>query len=525
MSDLTVTVDRSTSPSTITYAPVFNLAVPMIDRHLDEGRGAKVAIRTIDQEVTYAELAERVNRCGNALLGQGLAPGQRMLMIVKDCPEFIYLFYGAVKAGIVPVPLNTLLRASDYQYMMEDSGAAGLVYSPEYAGEVEPALEASDNKPELVVTTEGEDGLAPLIEAASASLDPTPSTAEGECFWLYSSGSTGRPKGVVHSQRDVLVNAELYGVGILAMNENDTYFSAAKLFFAYGLGNSMNMPFWVGGTVALSDRVPSPDMTFELIERFRPTLYFGVPTLYAAQLRALESATPDLGSLRLVVSAGETLPADLYRRWIERTGVTVLDGWGSTECTHVVITNHPNDHRPGHTGTVVLGYDAKLVDDDDNDTPDGEIGRLMVKGHSVATRYWNQPEKTAATMKGDWIDTGDTYIRDADGWFTYCGRSDDMIKVGGIWCSPAEIEARLIEHPSVLEAAVVGRDDDDALTKPEAFIILNDPADAGDTLSQALMEHCKSGLARYKYPRWIHFVDELPKTATGKIQRFKLRQA
>ena len=435
------------------------------------------------------------------------------------------MFYGAVKAGIVPVPLNTLLRASDYQYMMEDSGAVGLVYSPEYAGEVEPALEASAHKPGMVVTTEGEDGLAPLIEAASASLDPTPSTAEGECFWLYSSGSTGRPKGVVHSQRDPVVNAELYGIGILAMNENDTYFSAAKLFFAYGLGNSMNLPFWVGGTVALSDRVPSPDMTFELIERFQPTLYFGVPTLFAAQLRALESATPDLGSLRLVVSAGETLPADLYRRWIERTGVTVLDGWGSTECTHVVITNHPNDHRPGHTGTVVPGYEAKLVDDDDNDTPDGEIGRLMVKGHSVATRYWNQPEKTAATMKGDWIDTGDTYIRDADGWYTYCGRSDDMIKVGGIWCSPAEIEARLIEHPSVLEAAVVGRDDDDALTKPEAFIILNDPADAGDALSQALMEHCKSGLARYKYPRWIHFVDELPKTATGKIQRFKLRQA
>jgi benzoate-CoA ligase family protein len=286
----------------------------------------------------------------------------------------------------------------------------------------------------------------------------------------------------------------------------------------------MNMPFWVGGTVVLSDRVPSPDMTFELIEQFQPTLYFGVPTLYAAQLRALETATPNLGSLRLVVSAGETLPADIYRRWIERTGVTVLDGWGSTECTHVVISNHPNEHRPGHTGRAVPGYEARLVNDDDSDTADGEIGRLMIKGQSIATLYWNQPEKTAATMKGEWIDTGDTYIRDNDGWFTYCGRSDDMIKVGGIWGSPAEIEARLIEHPSVLEAAVVGRDDDDELTKPEAFIILNDPADAGDALSKVLSEHCKSGLARYKYPRWIHFVEELPKTGTGKIQRFKLRQ-
>ncbi len=524
MSDFIVTVDRSTSPSTITFPPVFNLAVPMIDRHLDEGRGARIAIRTIDQEVTYAELAERVNRCGNALLGQGLAPGQRMLMIVKDCPEFIYLFYGAVKAGIVPVPLNTLLRTPDYQYMIEDSGCSGLVYSPEYVAEVEPALAAASNPPGMIVTTEGEDGLVALIEAASASLEPVPSTAEGECFWLYSSGSTGRPKGAVHLQRDALVHAERYAVGIIHMDENDTCFSVAKLFFAYGLGNSMNLPFWVGGTTALSDRVPSPDMTFELIERFRPTLYFGVPTLYAAQLRALESATPDLTSLRLCISAGETLPADIYRRWNERTGVTVLDGWGSTECTHIVISNRPEDHRPGRSGPVVPGYETKLVDDDDNEIPDGEVGRLIIKGQSIAALYWNQPEKTAATMKGEWIDTGDTYIRDSDGWLTYCGRSDDMIKVGGIWCSPAEIEGKLIEHPSVLEAAVVGRADADELTKPEAFIILNDPADASDALSQALLDHCKSGLARYKYPRWFNFVEELPKTATGKIQRFKLRQ-
>jgi len=525
MSDFTVTVDRSTSPSAITFAPVFNLAVPMIDRHLDEERGDKVAIRTVDGDVTYAELAERVNRCGNALLDHGLAPGQRMLMIVKDCPEFIYLFYGAVKAGIVPVPLNTLLRTPDYQFIIEDSGGAALVYSPEYSAEVEPALEASSKKPAMVVTTEGAGGLSGMIRSASASLDPAPSTADSECFWLYSSGSTGRPKGVVHHQRDALVHAEHYGVGILAMEENDSVFSAAKLFFAYGLGNAMNLPLWTGATAVLSDRVPSPDMTFELIEKFRPTIYYGVPTLFAAQLRALESATPDLSSLRLTVSAGETLPADIYRRWIERTGVTVLDGWGSTECTHIVISNRQDDHRPGSSGRAVDGYEARLVDGDGNNIADGEIGRLLVKGQSICSQYWNQPEKTAATIKGDWIDTGDTYICDADGWFTYCGRSDDMIKVGGIWCSPAEIEARLIEHPSVLEAAVVGHADEDELTKPAAYIILNDPADAGDALSQVLLEHCKSGLARYKYPRWIHFVEELPKTATGKIQRFQRRQA
>ena len=525
MSDFTVNVDRSTSPAKITFAPVFNLAVPMIDRHLDEGRGDKVAICTVDGDVTYAELAERVNRCGNALLGNGLAPGQRLAMVVKDCPAFIYLFYGAIKAGIVPMPLNTLLRTPDYQFIIEDSGGDGLVYSPEYAAEVEPAIAAASHIPSLIIMTEGADGLDGMIKGASPSLDPAPSTADGECFWLYSSGSTGRPKGVVHHQRDALVQAELYGTGILAMDENDSVFSAAKLFFAYGLGNAMNFPLWVGATAVLSDRIPSPDMTFEMIEQFRPTIYFGVPTLYAAQLRALESATPDLGSLRLTVSAGETLPADIYRRWIERTGVTVLDGWGSTECTHIVISNRQDDHRPGSSGRTVPGYEARLVDDDGNDIPDGEIGRLLIKGQSICAQYWNQPEKTAATIKDGWIDTGDTYIRDPDGWFTYCGRSDDMIKVGGIWCSPAEIEARLIEHPSVLEAAVVGRADDEELTKPEAFIILNDPADAGDALSEALLEHCKSGLARYKYPRWIHFVEELPKTATGKIQRFQLRQA
>jgi benzoate-CoA ligase family protein len=525
MSDFTVNVDRSKNPAEITFAPVFNLAVPMVDRHLDEGRGGKVAIRTVNGDVTYAELAERVNRCGNALLDNGLKPGQRMPMIVKDCPEFIYLFYGAVKAGIVPIPLNTLLRTPDYQYIIEDSGGAGLAYSPEYAGEVEPALAAMAKKPSLIFKTEGTGGLGEMMEKASATLDPAPSTADGECFWLYSSGSTGRPKGAVHHQRDALVNAEYYGVGITGIDENDTVFSAAKLFFAYGLGNAMNFPLWVGATTVLSDRIPSPAMTFEMIEQFRPTIYFGVPTLYAAQLRALETATPDLSSLRLTISAGETLPADIYRRWIKRTGVTVLDGWGSTECTHIVISNRRDDHRPGSSGQAVPGYEARLVGDDGKDVPDGEIGRLMIRGRSICVQYWNQPEKTAATIKGEWIDTGDTYIRDADGWFTYCGRSDDMIKVGGIWCSPAEIEARLIEHPSVLEAAVVGRADDDELTKPEAYIILNDPSDASDELSAALLDHCKSGLARYKYPRWIHFVEDLPKTATGKIQRFQLRQS
>ena len=519
-----VGIDRSATPARLAFPDRFNLAVAMIDRHLSEGRADKVAIRADDDCLTYGRLAADVNRAGNALRTIGAAQGERIVMVVKDCPAFITLFYGAIKAGIVPVPINTLLRAQDYRYMIEDSDCAGLVYSPEYAAEIEPALQAASRRPRFVLQTEGEAGFGSLRDAAADTLDAVPSTQEAECFWLYSSGSTGRPKGTVHRQRDIAVNAEHYAVGAIGLNEDDVCFSAAKLFFAYGLGNSMNFPFWVGATAILSDRVPSPDMTFEVIEAHRPTVYFGVPTLYAAQLRALEAGPRELSSLRMCISAGEALPPDIFRRWMERTGLPILDGIGSTEATHIFISNTATAYRPGTSGRVVPGYQGRVVDEAGNDVPYGEPGRLIVLGQSAASHYWNQPEKTAQTMKGDWLDTGDTYMRDEDGWFTFCGRSDDMIKVGGIWCSPVEIEARLIEHPNVLEAAVVGRADSDGLVKPEAFVILNDVADSGEALGAELLEHCKTGLARYKYPRWINFVDTLPKTATGKIQRFRLRE-
>ncbi len=524
MKDNTVHVDRSRTPAKLTFSPVFNMAVPMIDRHLEEGRADKVFIRTMEEEVTYGELAENVNRCGNALLGLGIAKGERVLMVIKDCPAFFYVYWGAIKAGIVPVALNTLLRSADYRYMIEDSGCAALVMSPEYAAEVEPALDEAQHKPDVVVRTEGESGLGALMAAASPDLDPAPAAPTDDCFWLYSSGSTGQPKGVVHRQRDLILTCVYYADGILGVTEDDVFFSAPKLFFAYGLGNAMSNPLWCGGTTVLSDRVPSPEMTFEMIERFRPTLYFGVPTLYAAQLRALETGDADLTSIRLCVSAGEPLPPDIFRRWTERTGLLVLDGIGSTECMHIFVSNRADDCRPGSSGRLVPGYEARIVDETDAEVADGEVGRLLIKGESVAPYYWNLPDKTAATMRGEWIETGDTYIRDADGWYTYCGRDDDMLKVGGIWCSPAEIEAKLIEHPKVLETAVVGRADDNDLIKPEAFVILNDAGDAGDDLAGELLEHCKSGLARYKYPRWFNFVDKLPKTATGKIQRFRLRR-
>ncbi|MEX2455489.1 MAG: benzoate-CoA ligase family protein [Rhodospirillaceae bacterium] len=520
----TVRIDRSGAEPVFKFAESFNVAVHMIDRHLDEGRGSRPAYLTDRERVTYAELAERVNRCGNALLQAGIAPRDRMVMIVKDCPEFVYLYYGAIKAGIVPVPINTLLRAADYRYMIEDSGCEGLVYSPEFAAEVEPALAAATRKPRFVARTEGEGGIGERIAAAPDTLDPCPSDAMADCFWLYSSGSTGRPKGTVHRQRDLLVNAVLYSEPVLNISGDDIMFSAAKLFFAYGLANSMNFPLAYGACTVLSDERPTPEMTFRIIEKFRPTIYYGVPTLYAAQCRALETTSPDLSSLRVSVSAGEALPAPIFRRWQEKVGHPPIDGIGSTEVTHIFISNRPDDARPGTSGKPLPGYRARIVDEEGNDVADGEVGRLLVQGKSVAAYYWNQPERTAQTMLGDdWINTGDTYLKDPDGYYVYCGRSDDMIKVGGIWCSPIEIESRLIDHPKVLEAGVVGREDDDGLVKPEAYVILKDHGDACDGLAAELLDHCKTGLARYKYPRWFHFVEELPKTATGKIQRFRLR--
>ncbi|MBI3711322.1 MAG: benzoate-CoA ligase family protein [Proteobacteria bacterium] len=524
MLDNVVAVDRTQTPAALRFAPRMNVALAFVDRHLGEGRGAKIAIRTIREDVTYAALAERVNRCGNVLKGLGLARSDRVVMVVKDCPAFFYLFWGAIKAGIVPVPLNTLLRRADYEFMIGDSGCAALVYSPEFASEVEPALAGTGHKPRAIQRTEGAgDSLDARMAVAATTLDPVLADPEADCFWLYSSGSTGRPKGAVHLQRDMIVTSQRYGIEALGAREDDVFFSAAKLFFAYGLGNAMTFPLWVGGTAVLSDARPTPQHTFEIIQKFRPTLYFGVPTLYAAQLQALEKEKPDLSSIRLCVSAGEALPADIFRRWQAATGKLILDGIGSTEALHIFVSNLADDVKPGASGRVVPGYRARIVDEQGREAKVGDSGRLMIAGESMAKYYWNNPERTATTMVGGWVDTGDTYYRDADGYYFYCGRSDDMLKVGGIWCSPFEIEAKLIEHPKVLEAAIIGRADSDGLIKPAAYIVLKNAGDAGDALTAELQQLCKRDLAGYKFPRWCNFVSELPKTATGKIQRFKLR--
>ena len=457
MQDNTVSVDTAQSPAKLTFAPVFNVAVPFIDRHIDEGRADKVAIRSADGDVSYGELAANVNRAGNALRGLGLNSGDRVVMAVKDCPAFFYIFWGAIKAGFVPVPVNTLLRAGDYQFILENSGCAAAIYSPEFAGEVAPALAAADPGPTHRHAAEGDgETFATLMAAAPDALDAAPASADDDCFWLYTSGSTGTPKGGVHAHRDMVVTSQYYGVETLGVTADDIHFSAAKLFFAYGLGNAMTFPLWTGGQAVLFAGRPTPETTFETIATYRPTIYYGVPTLYAAQLHALEEKPADLSSLRACVSAGEPLPANLFERWRDATGLPILDGIGTTEILHIFIANSPDHIKPGASGRLVPGYEARIVDDNDNPVASGEVGNLMIRGDSIISRYWDAPERTAQALSDGWIRTGDSYYRDEDGYFVCCGRSDDMLKVGGIWVSPVEIEAQLVAHDKVLEAAIVG---------------------------------------------------------------------
>ena len=526
MQDNTVAIEPGPAGSRLRFAPRFNVAAAFIDRHLAEGRSAKIAIRTATEELSYAALAEGVGRCGNALLGLGIPRGGRLLMAVLDGPAFFYLFWGAIKAGIVPVPLNTLLRAADYAYMIEDSACSGLIYAPELAGEIEPALAQAQHRPPVVLRTVGDRrSLQGLMGEAPAALDPVPAGPEDDCFWLYSSGSTGRPKGAVHAQRDLAVASQYYGVDTLGARADDVFFSAAKLFFAYGLGNAMGFPLWVGGTAVLMADRPTPESTFAAIERFRPTLFFGVPTLYAHQIAALAQRRPDLSSVRYCVSAGEALPAHIGKAWKQRFGLDIVNGVGSSEMGHLFLTNLPNAVEYGTSGVPVDGYKLRLIDENGSDVGDDEIGELLVSGESSAAGYWNQREKSRRTFLGEWTRTGDKYLRRADGVYTFCGRADDMFKVSGIWVSPFEVEEALMSHPTVAEAAVVPAEDDDGLIKPKAFIVLDQGCDqdAGGALYEELKLHVKRTIGPWKYPRWIEFVDSLPKTATGKLQRYMLR--
>ena len=523
----TTSVDRSQSPARLDIPRQYNAASDFVDRHLATPTADKIAYIDDAGRYSYRELGERVNRAGNVLKNLGLAPEQRVALCLLDGIDFPSLFFGGIKAGQVMIPLNTLLTSEDYAYMLADSRAAVLVVSDALLDRFTPILERLPHLERVIVSGTGACGghtrLDDLMGQASPALPTAETTCDDIAFWLYSSGSTGRPKGAAHLMSDLVNTAVLYGEGVLGIEAEDRVFSAAKLFFAYGLGNAMSFPLWVGATTVLMAERPTPESVMQRVKDNDITIFYGVPTLYAGILadegidRERSSA-----SLRMSVSAGEALPEDVALRWKQRFGVDILDGIGSTEMLHIFLSNAPGDIRYGTTGRPVPGYRTRVVDEEDNEVADGEIGELLVAGPSSAAFYWNNRAKSLATFQGEWTRTGDKYVRDAEGYYTYAGRSDDMLKVGGIWVSPFEVESALMAHEAVLEAAVVGQEDDDRLVKPKAFIVLKQGR-GDEALAAELQGFVKGRLAPYKYPRWIDFRDELPKTATGKIQRFKLR--
>lgn len=511
----------------------FNAATLFLDRHIAEGRGSKVAVYYEGRSYTYAQLADLANRIGNGLRGLGLDLEQRVALLLLDSPEFAAAFFGAIKMGAVPVPVNTLLRPADYVYMLNDSRARVLIVHATLWQVLQPLRSSLKYLRHVVIVNNGDTSLqtdvvthdfAAWVARASSDLAAAETSKDDSAFWLYSSGSTGFPKGCVHLQHDMVYCTEYYAKAILGINEHDITFSAAKLYFAYGLGNNLYFPFSVGASAVHYAGRPVAEEMFKAIEQYRPTIFFGVPTLYASMLSLPDARERfDCSSLRVCVSAGEALPADTLRRWEEAFHVPILDGIGSTEILHIFISNRLGEIKPGSTGKLVPGYQALITDESGHPVQQGDIGNLLIRGDSTAAYYWNKHEKTKSTIVGHWIHTGDKYYQDSEGYYWYCGRSDDMLKVGGQWVSPVEVENTLIEHQAVLEAAVVGILDEENLVKPKAFVVLRSGYSASDALAEELKNFVKGRIAPFKYPRYIEFVPELPKTATGKIQRFLLR--
>jgi len=526
---MATTVERPTpAPPVVTVPDRFNIADYLVDRHVREGRGGRTAILCGRESITYAQVADRSNRIGNGLRSLGVRGEERVLLLLLDTPAFVYSFFAAQKIGAVPIPTNTLLKSQDYRYMLNDSRARVAIVSeallPQLAAIPRHELPYLER---IVIdgAASGElSGLDQLL-TGSPALDLEQTSKDDAAFWLYSSGTTGFPKGAVHLHHDILYTVVCYAQGVLGITAADRTFSVAKLFFAYGLGNALTFPFAVGATTILWPGAPTPPNVYAQIEQHKPTLFYSVPTNYGQLLaHKREGGDFDLSTIRQAVSAGEALPKALYERFKARFGVEILDGIGSTEILHIFISNRPGQVRPGSAGKLVPGYDARIVDETGADVRDGTVGNLLIKGDSTCAYYWNKHERTKSTIEGHWIRTGDKFSRDPDGYFWYAGRADDMLKVGGIWVSPVEIESTLVEHPAVQEAGVIGRRDADNLEKPMAYVVLAAEYVPSPELARELQDFVRSKIAEYKRPRWVEFVEALPKTATGKTQRFKLRE-
>jgi len=510
----------------------YNFAADILDRNLKAGRANKPAFIDPRGTWTYGQLSDRVAKFAAALRALGIRREERVLIALLDTIDWPTAFLGCLKAGVVAVPVNTLMTEDDYRFMLADSRARVLVVSEALYPRFAKLIGAADDLEHVIVSGDnalmGHKRFEDLIDGAMPEMKTAPTVRDDIAFWLYTSGSTGKPKGAVHVHADLKLTDDLYGGPFVGITENDVCYSVAKLFFAYGLGNALTFPMSVGAcTVLLPDR-PTPDGVAALIRKHPVSVFYAVPTFYAAFLASPAAPQKSELTLRTCISAGEALPEDVGKRWRERYGVDILDGIGSTEMLHIFLSNRAGEVKYGTTGKPVPGYACKLVDDDGQPVKKGEMGELLVSGPTSAVMYWNNREQSKSTFMGEWTRSGDKYLEDEEGYFVYCGRRDDMLKVSGMYVSPFEVEGALCTHPDVLETAVVAWPDADQLIKPKAFVVMKDQtkvadAAARDAMSRALQDHVKSRLAPYKYPRWIEFRADLPKTATGKIQRFKLR--
>jgi len=506
----------------------FNLAAFMLDRHIKEGRADKIAVYYEDKTITYGELAETANKIGNALRNLGVEQENRVLFCLPDCPEFLAIYFGVMKIGAVPVPVSTMGLPKDYLYYLNDSRAKVLITSPELApqfAQIEKELKFLRHFVIIGQPQSGRLDLADLIKNASPELQAAPTSKNDMAFWLYSSGTTGTPKGVVHLHHDLLHFMPPHCREVTKMTEKDIVFSTSKIYFSYGRNNSLDSTFLCGAANILYPGKPEPEKIFEVIEKYRPTLFYSVPSSYWAMLNYLEKEGRkfDLSSIRLCVSAGEALPKVIFERWEKIFDLEIVDGVGSTDVGAIYLSNIPGQIKPGSSGKLLPGFEGKLLDEDEKEVPRGEIGTLWINNDGSAACYWNKHEKTKQSFYGAWFDTGDKYYQDEDDYYWYVGRADDMIKPGGLWLSPLEIEGILLEHPAVNEVGVVAEGNDSGLDKPVAFVVVKDGYSSAQELEIELKEYVRERAAHYKCPRKIYFVPDLPRTATGKIQRYKLR--